>query len=51
MNKSEIERAAREELQLQIWQQRAALWPDGAPQPVEMLDPAIAAKILGVDYA
>lgn len=49
MHQSDIERSARH-LQLQIWQQRSTLWQDEAPRPVDMLEPAIAARVLGIDF-
>jgi Zn-dependent peptidase ImmA (M78 family) len=49
MNKLEIECKA-QELQVHIWQQRRRLWPEGIPCPVDMLDPEIAANVLGVNF-
>lgn len=49
MNKADIESRARK-LQMQIWEQRHVIWPDREAKPLEMLDPAIAAFILGVKY-
>lgn len=47
---SKIERAARE-LQILIWQHRKNLFPDGVPtNPVDLLDPAIAAQVMGYTY-
>ena len=49
MEKRKIESVAWD-LQVQIWKDRWALWPDGPPEPIEMLDPEIAAKILEIHY-
>lgn len=49
MTSFEIGRKARE-LQLQVWEQRASLWPDGEPHPLDALDPSIAAQVLGIDF-
>lgn len=50
MNKIAIERVARD-LQLQIWGQRDVLWPGKKELSlVEILDPAIAAKVLGIAF-
>jgi Zn-dependent peptidase ImmA (M78 family) len=38
------------ELQAQIWREKSALWRDGAPPPIQMLEPEIAAKVLGVRF-
>lgn len=38
------------ELQAEIWREKSALWPDGAPSPTQMLEPEIAAKVLGVRF-
>lgn len=39
------------DLQLRIWRKRHSVWPGKVPtDPVEMLDPAIAAGILGYAY-
>lgn len=43
--------ASARDLQLRIWKKRHSVWPRGVPiDPVEMLDPAIAAAILGYAY-
>ena len=44
-----IEASARE-LQLRIWEQRGILWPNEKPKLIDMLEPEIAAKVLGVDF-
>lgn len=45
-----IEQAARK-LQRDIWRRRHDLWPDGVPaDPVALLDPAIALRLIGFDY-
>ena len=45
-----IERAARD-LQLLIWRHREELYPAGVPtDPVDLLDPAIAARMMGYSY-
>lgn len=49
MDKSDIETRARK-LQMQIWDQRHVIWPDREVSPLEMLDPEIAAFVLGVKY-
>ncbi len=49
MNKSDIEYAARS-LQHDIWRAQARFWPSGAPNPIGMLDPVAAARILGIDF-
>ncbi len=49
MNKKNIELYARN-LQIEIWKQKDQLWPEGRPSLTQMFDPAIAAKILGVQY-
>lgn len=50
MDRDKIERAVRD-LHGQIWQKRKVYWPDGTPNNlVDMLEPEIAAKILGVEF-
>lgn len=49
MDHTEIENKARE-LQLRIWHERTRLWPEPIPGPLDMLDPAIAASILDIDF-
>lgn len=49
MDNDDIEKKARE-LQLQIWEERKKLWPGKEPTLVSMLDPEIAAKVLGIDF-
>lgn len=49
MNKSDIENKARH-LQRDIWRERNRLWPHGTPKPIDMLDPEIAARILGINF-
>ncbi len=49
MNKVEIENQARQ-LQVRIWRQQEALWSGETPRPIQMLDPAIAANVLDVDF-
>ena len=49
MRKRDIEDAAWT-VQAKIWYQRDQIWPAGAPHPMEMLDPEIAARALGVNF-
>ncbi|HUX63732.1 ImmA/IrrE family metallo-endopeptidase [Sulfuricella sp.] len=49
MDKLEIENIALS-LQRRIWEQRTAIWPDQVPSPLGMLDPEIAAHVLGIQY-
>ncbi len=49
MKYPEIEAKARD-LQKKIWEQRARLWPVQVPSLLEMLDPAIAARVLNVQF-
>ncbi len=47
---SVIERKARD-LQTKIWKARKWLWSEGVPsEPVDILDPEIAARYIGYDY-
>ena len=50
MKFSEIEETAKS-LQIQIWNRRQSLWPTRTASVLDMLDPAVAAKVLGVAYA
>jgi len=50
MTDSQIENAVRD-LHARIWRERGALWAaDRMPAPVEMLDPAAAARLLGIEF-
>lgn len=49
MNKLKIERAVRD-IHRRIWEQRTTIWPNQVPSPLEMLDPEIAACVLGIRY-
>jgi Zn-dependent peptidase ImmA (M78 family) len=49
MNNKEIELAARE-LQARIWRERTSLFPMGVPKPIDMLEPEVAARALGVQF-
>lgn len=49
MNKFRIEQTARE-LQTELWRWRGTLWPGQDRHPVQVLDPAIAAQVLGVQF-
>lgn len=49
MDKSKIENAVLE-LHRRIWENRTAIWPDQVPNPLEMLDPEIAAHVLDIRY-
>jgi len=49
MDKFKIEKAALD-LQKRIWQQQKILWPHRLPQPIDMLDPVIAAKVLNINF-
>ena len=50
MNDTHIEAAVRD-LHTRLWRARASLWPaDALPSPVEMLDPAAAARLLGIEF-
>jgi Zn-dependent peptidase ImmA (M78 family) len=50
MNDTPIEAAVRD-LHARLWRARASLWPaDALPSPVEMLDPAAAARLLGIEF-
>ena len=44
-----IEHEARE-VQKLIWSRRHEIWPEGPPQPIQMLEPEIAAYVLGINY-
>lgn len=33
-----------------IWRERSNIWPQGVPKPIDMLEPEIAARVLGVSY-
>jgi Zn-dependent peptidase ImmA (M78 family) len=47
MNTQRIEKAVAQ-LHKQIWYERKELWPNGTPHPIDMLQPAAAAKVLGL---
>jgi len=49
MNRKFIEKKAHD-LHKDIWQEKASLWPEGAPEPIGMLEPQVAARILDVDF-
>ena len=50
MTDSQIENAVRE-LHARIWRARGAVWAaDAMPAPVDMLDPAVAARLLGIEF-
>src|SRR5688500_2657558 len=36
-------------LRWEIWDKRALFWPGRQPHPLEILDPQIAARVLGVE--
>lgn len=38
-------------MHLAIWEARTWLWPDELPDPLNMLTPEAAAKVLGLEYA
>jgi len=47
---SDIARQVRA-LHLRIWKNRHRIWPEGAPaDPVAMLDPEVATRLIGYDY-
>lgn len=50
MNKFQIQETARQ-LQVELWEQRADIWPAREPSPFEILDPELAAAHLGIGYA
>ena len=49
MDRARIESKARE-LQIKIWREKESLFPMGVPKPLGMLEPEIAAKVLGYSY-
>ncbi len=49
MNDQQIEEEARR-LQLEIYKRRGSLWPGREAHPLEMVDPAVAAMVLGVKF-
>lgn len=49
MNKLKIESAARDVHKL-IWNKRSQIWPKRLPNPLDMLEPEIAAEALGIQY-
>ena len=50
MDYARIENAVRD-LHARLWRARASLWPaERMPAPVEMLDPAVAARLLKIDF-
>lgn len=48
MDREAIEGKVRE-LHLQIWKERAVLWPDREAHPLDVIDPAVAANVLRID--
>jgi len=50
MDRTRIAREAHE-VHLAIWEARTWLWPDELPDPLNMLTPEAAAKVLGLEYA
>ncbi|MGB7541899.1 MAG: ImmA/IrrE family metallo-endopeptidase [Burkholderiales bacterium] len=49
MDTREIESKARD-LQQRIWAERASLWPDREPHPLDALDPLVAGRVLDIDF-
>ena len=49
MNFSQIETKAHD-VHREIWAKRAEFWPEGLPHPIHMLDPAVAARALHVNF-
>ena len=49
MNKAFIENKVHE-LHKVIWREQNNLWPQDVPEPIDMLEPEIAARILGVNF-
>lgn len=49
INRPLIENTARE-LQLEVWKYRKELWPNKDLSPIEMLEPEIAAHVLGIKF-
>ncbi|MCZ6802558.1 MAG: ImmA/IrrE family metallo-endopeptidase [Proteobacteria bacterium] len=49
MNNLEIEKASRKLLG-EIWSSRTSIWPDKNLDPINILDPALAAECLGINY-
>lgn len=50
MDRVQIEAKAYE-LQSEIWRCRLELWPLGVPRPAAMLEPEVAARVLGIEFA
>jgi len=49
MNNKQIEEYARR-LQVEVWKRRRVWFKRGEPHPLELLDPALFAEVLGVEY-
>jgi Zn-dependent peptidase ImmA (M78 family) len=49
IDKQRIQHEARE-IQKLIWSRRHEIWPEGPPQPIRMLEPEIAAYVLGINF-
>lgn len=47
MNKAFIENTVRD-IHVRIWREKTKLWPQGVPEPIDMLGPETAAQVLGV---
>lgn len=50
MDRPSIERAARE-LLTKMWRNHGSLFPMGKPKPIQVAEPEIAARFLGLDFA
>lgn len=49
MNRVFVENAVRD-IHGRIWRERNKLWPQGVPEPIDLLKPEYAARVLGVNY-
>ena len=49
MNRSFIENKVRD-LHEHIWREQNKLWPQGVPEPIDMLEPEITARVFGVSF-
>ena len=49
MNKAFIENTVRD-IHVRIWREKTKLWPQGVPDPMDMLGPETAARVLGVTF-
>ncbi len=49
LDKQIIQHEARE-VQKLIWSRRGEIWPEGSPQLIQMLEPEIAAYVLGINF-